>query len=548
MKKLILLSSVMLAFCLFSQETNIFRVIHRNEVNAVLTMLKSDPALINAKNAGGMTPLAFAVALRNHEMAKLLLEKGSLVNCGDNNLRAPIHYANWNNDKEMIELLLAHGAVIDTRAIGAATPLIHSSLANQFEMSKFLIEKGADIDVQCNSLTTPLYFAVLNNNLAYLDYLIQAGAEIDTPDFLGRTPLHIAVRDGNVEAAKRLLRHGADAFIKNAFHECSLMHLAASEGHSEMIDLLRQKGLAIDAKDKGGNTPLDNACRYGNLAAAKRLEEHGARRESVRERSSGKKNEQPEIEHGGAQVVKLQNGSWGVITKNSALLLGYAEIGAVNKDASLLNGHITADMILKGRNVYCIDPDYHSDRARFSLTGANPLLAIPQAKERVTFIFNDSNRERYNSYGLAKVHFPKSGESMMLDDLKLSVYPGYEKNLCYLMEIDGLRIVWLTGICDNYLIQKRDISIIKKLHENNIRPDILFLGSPSGIGPELAHGIRETFLEATVLNPKAVFVFGHEPLERKVRYQIERRVKGPFPLLLAKNPGDLHRINTIRNR
>ena len=201
-------------------------------------------------------------------------------------------------------------------------------------------------------------------------------------------------------------------------------------------------------------------------------------------------------------------------------------------------------MILKGRNVYCIDPDYHSDRARFSLTGANPLLAIPQAKERVTFIFNDSNRERYNSYGLAKAHFPKSGESMMLDDLKLSVYPGYEKNLCYLMEIDGLRIVWLTGICDNYLIQKRDISIIKKLHENNIRPDILFLGSPSGIGPELAHGIRETFLEATVLNPKAVFVFGHEPLERKVRYQIERRVKGPLPLLVSENPGDLHPLNT----
>lgn len=93
------------------------------------------------------------------------------------------------------------------------------------------------------------------------------------------------------------------------------------------------------------------------------------------------------------------------------------------------------------------------------------------------------------------------------------------------MEMDGASIVWNTGVCDNYQVIKRDSRLIKKLAEMKIRPDILFIGSPSGIGPELAHGIRETYLESTCLNPEHVFILGHELLESKVFYQLSRKEK-----------------------
>ncbi len=538
LKKWIGWMTCMLLWAAIAPAQEIFKAIFRSEIPRVTAILEAEPLLINARNNNGQTPLLFAVAVRNHEIAKFLLEKGSLVNCGDNHLRAPIHYANWNNDMKMIELLLEYGTVIDTRAIGGATPLIHSSLANQFAMSRFLIEKGADIHIQCNSLTTPLYFAVLNNNLEYLDYLIQAGAEIDVPDFLGRTPLRIAVRDGNREAAEKLLQHGANPFIRDAFLERSLLHLAAIAGHEEMIGFLLQKGLAINKKDKSERTPLDYAYRYGNRAAAKRLADHGARAGHSKDGSASTERGQVEAKPGAARVVKLQNGSWAVITKSSVLVLGYSEIGSAARDASLLNGHITAEIFAKNRNVFSIDPDYHPVKERYSLTGTNPLLAIPQAREQITFVFNSSNREKYGQYELKKVHFPEPGETLILDDLHLTVVPSYERNLCYLMEIEGLTMAWITGICDNYLAYKRDAALIKTLHENKVEPDILFLGSPAGIGPEIAHGIRETFLEASVLGAKAVFVFGHEALERKVFNQLKRKKADTTVFMTAANPGD----------
>ena len=65
-------------------------------------------------------------------------------------------------------------------------------------------------------------------------------------------------------------------------------------------------------------------------------------------------------------------------------------------------------------------------------------------------------------------------------------------------------------------LQRRDVAIIDCLALDGVRPDILLLGSPTGIGPEIGHGIREACLEARRLKPRAVFAFGHEPLERSI--------------------------------
>ena len=107
-----------------------------------------------------------------------------------------------------------------------------------------------------------------------------------------------------------------------------------------------------------------------------------------------------------------------------------------------------------------------------------------------------------------------------------------------MLTADDLTIIWLTGICDNYMTTLRDTRVIDDLQRREIHPDILLVGSPTGLGPEIAHGIRETVKVAETLNPGAIFIFGHEPLERKVLDQLRRENRGISRIHCAENPGD----------
>lgn len=522
----------------FAQEQDIFAFVRIGQVEKVREALKADPKLANAVDRAGRTPLFLAVSSGNLDMVRLLVEYGAAVRVGDNNLRAPIHFANWAGNKAMIDLLLEKGAVVDTRAIGGATPLIHASLNDQFEMSRFLIERGADINVQCNSLTTPLYFAVLNDNKSYYEYLLQAGAEVDTPDFLDRTPLAVAVRDGNAFMVQSLIQNGADPGRKDPATGRSLIHLAAIEGHADVLEILLQAGLKADEKDRAGLTALDYALRHGHVTAARILREKGGADGKV---STANPATLLKLKTGEAEVIKLQNRSWGISTPGAFLVFGYSETGNAPPEKSLANGHLTVDALSEiagSRRITYIDREIHAAGRPFSLEGFNPVYAFQKDVPGISFVLNPAYDRFYAGLGLKNTHFPRADAPATLDGLKASVFPSYGAHAAIVLEVDGLTIVWLTGICDNYLVRRRDAGVIDRLKNLGVRPDILLLGTPSGIGPEYAHGMREAYLESAKLEPRAVFCFGHEPLERKVRLQLSRKNADISRLSTADDPGN----------
>jgi len=523
---------------LVAQQPGIFKLLRENDLTRVRALLDADPLQVNAPLENGLTPLMAAVALGNRGMAEFLISRGAVIRSGDDHLRAPIHYANWREDRTMVELLLAHGAPVDTRAIGGATPLIHASFSDRFEMCRFLIEKGADIHIQCNALTTPLYFAVLNGNLAYTEFLLDAGAEVDVPDFLGRVPLTIAVRDGNRPMAEILAGNGADLFIRDRFLNRSLLHLAAIEGHADVADFLLNQGLAVNETDEHGSTPLDYARRYGHPTVEKLLRERGAKGRVHRDDRPGKDTVWPGVKHGTARIIKMQNGSWGVSTAHAFFLFGYSEIGAVPAERSLRNGHLGEETSLSGKRIFCIDHDFHPERASHTLQGSNPLVGRQDMGSGLTFLLNPTHQKRYAPYGLKHAYFMKPEEPLDLPGCRFLALPSYGGNSCTVVTADGLVIVWLTGICDNYMVNRRDTGVIEDLRRRGIRPDILLVGSPTGIGPEVAHGIRETVQAAEPLDAGAVFVLGHEPLERKVFDQLRRKGRDTGRIRCADNPGD----------
>jgi ankyrin repeat protein len=538
----IILLTLWIASLCPGQEQDIFGLVQSGQLDKVEELLKASPLLVNATDRAGRTPLFVAVSAGNLNMVRLLVDKGALVRIGDNNLRTPIHFANWRGDKDLIDFLLQKGAVVDTRAIGAATPLIHSSLSDNFEMSCYLIERGADIEVQCNSLTTPLYFAVLNNNQEYFQYLVRLGADVDVPDFLDRTPLTVAVRDGNLILAEFLVKSGADLFRRDKHLSRSLLHLAAIEGHADVLDFLIQSGLKVDEKDLSGSTAFDYARRYSNFSAARLLEGKGAEEKSTLDKKAERRPSASSLKTGEAEIIKLQNGSWAVSTRSVFLIFGYSEIGAAPPEKSLTNGHMTSEVLAEiqaqGKSIIYLDRDFHPARRPFSLEGYNPLYALQKTNEQISFILNPAYDRMYAGLDLKNAFFPRLNEKLAVGSLKCTVRPAYGNHSCMVLESDGLTIVWLTGISDNYLVRKRDAGIIDRLALDGVRPDILLLGSPTGIGPEIGNGIREAYLEARRLRPRAVFAFGHELLERRILGQIRRRIGEAADFHCAANPGD----------
>ncbi|GJQ77486.1 hypothetical protein Trydic_g20877 [Trypoxylus dichotomus] len=122
--------------------------------------------------------------------------------------------------------------------------------------------------------------------------LVQLGKQyVSTGDQLGRTPLHYAASNGNTELVQLLLESGADTECKFKYHETRMrksadnywkwnrlfmaltppdiwgrtpLHLAAKAGHVEVVRLLVEKSADVNVDDSKGISPLLLAGCTGN--------------------------------------------------------------------------------------------------------------------------------------------------------------------------------------------------------------------------------------------------------------------------------------------
>ena len=87
-----------------------------------------------------------------------------------------------------------------------------------------------------------------------------------------------AALSGNIKAVKQHIAAGTDVNAKLAHGQGkkTLLHLAAANGHKEVVELLIAKGLDMNAKTGGGVTPLYLAVRFNRTETAKLLIAKGA--------------------------------------------------------------------------------------------------------------------------------------------------------------------------------------------------------------------------------------------------------------------------------
>ncbi|XP_020848785.1 CARD- and ANK-domain containing inflammasome adapter protein-like [Phascolarctos cinereus] len=262
-------------------------------------------ANLEAKTASLESALHLAVKTGAIYTAELLLDSGMDPNIPGWNGQTPLHVAAWHNKHEMVSLLIHAGAQINTLTTEQTAPLHITSERRNLDTAAQLIQHKADTNVKNKLSMTPLHLAARAGDKSMVELLLYSGSDPNMPDKEKKTPLHWATSGGYLDVVKSMLIHkvrfGArdmDGF--SSLHYAALkgnvemvkvflevgknkninerniyrktpLHLAAEQGHGDLVKLLMSRGAAVNALDNNRDTPLHCACKTGHWSSVTSL-------------------------------------------------------------------------------------------------------------------------------------------------------------------------------------------------------------------------------------------------------------------------------------
>lgn len=172
------------------------------------------------------------------------------------------------------------------QAIVAAAAQGHESIVEYLlDMAEVVIDRPDTLIGE-----TALTIAASCGSTATVSALLARGASPTAANAKKLSPLMLAAREGHWGTAERLLKGSLPSgtptikvldeiseLVDQRDHagRTALM-IAASEGHTNLIDLLLEKNSSIEAMDNEGLTALGWACLRGRLVAVQCLLDHGA--------------------------------------------------------------------------------------------------------------------------------------------------------------------------------------------------------------------------------------------------------------------------------
>jgi ankyrin repeat protein len=199
-----------------AQATPLHGAVRSDDVAAVTNLLASasGPALREARDDAGRTPLLLATELNRVGIARALIKAGADVNARDARQDSPYLLAGAAGRLEILKMTLAHGAALGSTNRFGGTALIPAAERGHAETVRVLVEAGVDVDHVNRLGWTALLEAILLSDggpahQEIVRLLIAAGARVDLADADGVTPLQHAVRRGYAPIAATLRAAGA---------------------------------------------------------------------------------------------------------------------------------------------------------------------------------------------------------------------------------------------------------------------------------------------------------------------------------------------------
>ncbi|KAK7919104.1 hypothetical protein WMY93_010388 [Mugilogobius chulae] len=179
------------------------------------------------------------------ELLSLLLEAQATVDVKDINGMRPLHYAAWQGKADSVLLLLRSSASVNSPSLDGQIPLHLSAQYGHYEVSEMLLQHQSNPCLRNKAKKTPLDLAcefgrlkvaqlLLSSNM--VTALLEGEGGHDSSEAPPTTPLHLAARNGHKDVIKLLLKAGID--INRATKAGTSLHEAALYGKTEVVRLL----------------------------------------------------------------------------------------------------------------------------------------------------------------------------------------------------------------------------------------------------------------------------------------------------------------------
>lgn len=232
---------------------------------------------IDCRNKDDKTPLHEAAQFSHFRTCETLLNYGATLNVLKRGDWTPLMLAcTKRNAMKTVEVLLSRGADIDYENKDGWTSLHLASRVGDENMVKCLIKNHTNVNLRTKNGRSALHIAALHGNLAVVDILLNLRLAVNDKDHCGNSALCEAILGNHIEVCLKLLEYGGDSTIINN-SGYSLIHLAASKGHIEMLEFIL-KTLKIDVNiiNKNNLTALHCAARKKKKEAYAYLVMNGA--------------------------------------------------------------------------------------------------------------------------------------------------------------------------------------------------------------------------------------------------------------------------------
>ncbi|XP_060083037.1 caskin-2-like [Ylistrum balloti] len=234
---------------------------------------------INYQDSDGMSALHQAALVGNLDMMQLLLENGSSVSIQDNKGMLALHYAAWQGKSEPVHMLLQWQSPTNEQAKEGEAPLHLACQHGHFDVVNLLLLHHANPTIVNKEWKTPLDLACEFGRYRVVDLLLRsnlcAGLLAESPNDMidnnRTTCIHLAAKNGHIEIIRLLLQAGVN--INRSTLRGTCLHEAALCGKTDVVKLLLDCGVDVNKSNSYDQTALDIVTTYTTTRAARDLKQ-----------------------------------------------------------------------------------------------------------------------------------------------------------------------------------------------------------------------------------------------------------------------------------
>ncbi|KAF4537795.1 Ankyrin repeat protein [Lasiodiplodia theobromae] len=242
---------------------------------------KANPNIIGAN--GVATPLWFsAVNVPNDECVRAMLRHGA--NPNHEQFKQPLLNAVVCSSHKVDTIVSICNALLNGRQpinvnafdSSGVTALMLAAELEELPVVRWLLNNGADVNMLDDQNRSAIYYAVSAGSTTAVEELLKFGPNLACLHTSVKQPI-LATAIRNPQILEILLRTGVDLDLADA-DGCTAINEASTQGVTDAVKLLIEKGADINHTDNQGWSPICDAVGYvHNPAMVRLLADHGAK-------------------------------------------------------------------------------------------------------------------------------------------------------------------------------------------------------------------------------------------------------------------------------